>query len=222
MVKLDNVTLIGVAGTLEEKTLRAIEYSARRLKFKSIKLITPHGLKSNVCEIVKCEPLNYEQYNHFVVYRLHEYVDTDFALLVQNDGYVVNPDKWRNEFLDYDYVGAPWPMPTDGYSFRDADGNLYRVGNGGFSLRSKRLLKIPTELGLEWKEYYGNYHEDGFLCVHNRKKLEEAGCAFAPLEVAKHFSHETNVPEIQGIIPFGFHGRGNYYYAMTNNKVNRV
>ena len=27
----------------------------------------------------------------------------------------------------------------------------------------------------------------------------------APLEVAKYFSHETMIPEIQGITPFAFH-----------------
>lgn len=219
MDRLDNVTLIGVAGTLAEETLKAIEYSARKMEFAAVKLVTPHGVKSDVCEVVKCEPLNYEQYNHFVVYRLHEHVDTDFALLVQNDGYVVNPDKWRSEFLDYDYVGAPWPLPMDDYSFRDPEGNLHRVGNGGFSLRSRKLMTLPSELLLEWKEYYGNYHEDGFLCVHNRRPLEEAGCVFAPMEVAKHFSHETNMPETNNVVPFGFHGRGNYYYALTNKKV---
>lgn len=219
MVKLDNVTIVGVAGTLAEETLKAIEYSCRRVQFYAAKLITPHDVRSEVCQIVNCEPLNYEQYNHFVVYRLHEYVDTDFILLAQNDGYVVNPDKWRDEFLSYDYVGAPWPMPYDDYSFRDSDGDLYRVGNGGFSLRSLKLLKLPTYLGLEWKQYYGNYHEDGFLCVHNRKALEKAGCSFAPIEVAKKFSHEIDVPETRGVIPFGFHGRNNYYYNVTRNKV---
>lgn len=219
MVELNNVTLIGVAGTLTEQTLKAIEYSSRKVKFGAVKLITPHKLKSQSCEIVECEPLNYEQYNHFVVYRLHEYVDTDFALLVQNDGYIVNPDKWREDFLLYDYIGAPWPMPTDDYSFRDPEGNIHRVGNGGFSLRSNKLLKLPSLLRLEWKEYYGNYHEDGFICVHNRKALEKEGCVFAPVDVAKYFSHETNVQETSGIIPFGFHGKNNYYYRVTINKL---
>lgn len=219
MVELKNVTLIGIAGTLAEQTLKAIEYSSRKLKFGAVKLITPHKVKSKSCEIVECEPLNYEQYNHFVVYRLHEYVDTEFALLVQNDGYVVNADRWKDEFLQYDYIGAPWPMPMDEYSFRDLEGNIHRVGNGGFSLRSSKLLKLPTELGFEWKEYYGNYHEDGFICVHHRKALEKAGCIFAPIEIAKHFSHETEVPETYGTIPFGFHGRNNYYYKVTVNKL---
>ena len=36
------------------------------------------------------------------------------------------------EFLKYDYIGAPWPI--------DQDDNLKGVGNGGFSLRSKSKL----------------------------------------------------------------------------------
>jgi hypothetical protein len=221
MVQLPNVTIIGVAGTLAEQTLKAIEYSSRRIEFGAMKLITPDKLTSYGCEIIECEPLNYEQYNHFIVYRLHEYIDTEFALLVQNDGYVVNPDRWRDEFLEYDYIGAPWPYPTDNYSFRDPEGTIHRVGNGGFSLRSKKLLEVPKlyPSQLEWRDYYGNYHEDGFVCVHNRKVYENAGCKFAPIEVAAKFSHETNIPETYGTIPFGFHGRGSYYYQITKNKI---
>lgn len=221
MLTLDNVTIIGVAGTKALETLRAIDYSKRRIQFAASKLITPDDLSSQDTntEIIKCEPLNYEQYNHFVVYRLHEYVDTDYCLLVQNDGYVVYPEKWRSEFLDYDYIGAPWHLPNDSYSFRDESGTIYRVGNGGFSLRSKRLLRVPTDLSLEWKQYYGNYHEDGFICVHNRRTFELAGCKFAPLEIAKYFSHESKIPETEGILPFGFHGKDSYHYITTNKKV---
>lgn len=221
MVELNNVTIIGVAGTMAEETLKAIKYSLGKVKFGAAKLITPHKLKSDFCEIIECSPLNYEQYNHFVVFKLHKYVDTDFALLVQNDGYVVNPLEWKPEFLEYDYIGAPWPYPTDDFSFRDPYGNIQRVGNGGFSLRSKRLLEVPEKLDspLVWKEYYGNYHEDGFICVHNRQAYENAGCKFAPIEVARHFSQEVNIPENGGAMPFGFHGKGNYYYTVTQKKV---
>lgn len=219
MVDLNNVTIIGVAGTMAEETLKAIRYSSTKVKFGATKLITPHKLKSHFCEIIECEPLNYEQYNHFVVFRLHEYVHTDFALLVQNDGYVVNPFAWRNEFFEYDYIGAPWPYPADTFSFRDPYGNIQRVGNGGFSLRSKKLLEVPKHHHLEWREYYGNYHEDGFVCVHNKKVYENAGCKFAPIEVASKFSHETEIAETSSTIPFGFHGKRNYYYKTTINKL---
>lgn len=219
MIELPNVTIIAVAGTKAIETLKAIKYSCRDIKFGASKLITPDKIEDSEVEIINCEPLNYEQYNHFIVYRLHEYVDTEFALLVQNDGYVVNPEEWREDFLNYDYIGAIWPLPKDDFSFRDPYGNIQRVGNGGFSLRSKKLLSIAKQLDLEWKPYFNFYHEDGFYCVHNRKIYEDNGCKFAPMEVAKYFSQESFVEENDGEIPFGFHGKNHYYYNITQKSL---
>jgi hypothetical protein len=132
---------------------------------------------------------------------------------------VVNPDMWQDQWMQYDYIGALWPLPQDDFSFRDQDGNIQRMGNGGFTLRSKKLLCVAKELDLEWKQYYGFYHEDGFFCCHHRKTYESAGCKFAPIEVAAEFSHETMVAENYGNIPFGFHGRNNYYYQVTQKSL---
>ena len=63
--------------------------------------------------------MDLEGYSEFVIRELHKYVDTSHCLLVQWDGYVLNPKSWLPQFLDYDYIGAPW------------NGNV--VGNGGFS-----------------------------------------------------------------------------------------
>jgi hypothetical protein len=30
---------------------------------------------------------------------------------------------------------------------------------------------------------------------------------FADIDIAKYFSHECAIPEIQGIVPFAFHGK---------------
>jgi len=73
------------------------------------------------------------------------------------------------------------------------------------SLPSKQILELPSKLSLPWQAYYGNTNEDGFLCVHNRKALQEAGCRFAPLEVAKHFSKEHEIEENKGLKTFAFH-----------------
>lgn len=216
---MKNVTIIAVAGTKAVETLKAIKYSCKNLKFAAAKLITPEDLHDDEVQIIKCEPLDYEQYNHFIVYRLHEYIDTEFALIVQNDGYVINPDQWSDEFLNYDYIGAPWPLPQDDFSFRDPEGNIQRVGNGGFSLRSKKILSLAKELNLEWKSYFGYYHEDGFFSCHNRKIYEQQGCKFAPIEVASRFSHENMVEENYGKIPFGFHGKNHYYYNLTQKSL---
>ena len=41
---------------------------------------------------------------------------TPHVLLIQWDGFVVNPSAWSDEFLDFDYVGARWGWPTDGHT----------------------------------------------------------------------------------------------------------
>src|SRR4029450_12207204 len=69
-------------------------------------------------------------YSRFVMKRLVEHVDTAYVLVTQWGGYAVRPDAWRGEFLDYDYIGAVWCY----------EGKRCGVGNGGFSLRSRRLL----------------------------------------------------------------------------------
>jgi len=124
--------------------------------------------------------------------------------LVHADGFVVNPSAWRDEFLDYDYIGAPWPLPKDDFSYRDINGKIFRVGNS-VSLRSKRLLDLPIKLNLPWEPYHGFYNEDGFICGKNRHIYEANGMRFAPLDVAKYFSHETMIPEVRNIKPFAFH-----------------
>lgn len=192
MLKLPNVTLIALTGKDFPSHDEAIKKSCEGIEWGDVKVIYDYKIKS------------IDDWNKKIIYELHSYVHTDFAVLIHADGYVINPSAWRTDFLDYDYIGAPWPLPTDNYSYRTPAGELVRVGNS-ISLRSKRLLEAPTKLNLEWKPYYDNTNEDGFLCVHNRDKLIEHGCKFAPLDVAKYFSREHDIPENAGIETFAFH-----------------
>lgn len=215
MINLNNVTLLSVACIRVNESLNAIKKSKIGINFSKSKLFTSEDIVDSDVEIVKIKNLNYEEYNKFIVYELYKHIDTDYVLIVQDDGYVINPNMWRNEFFDYDYIGAPWsiPDPSDKISCRDPFGNIIRVGNGGFSFRSKKLLSIADQIGLEWKPFYGYYNEDGFYSVHNRHIYESHGCKYADVDVAKYFSHESQTPEIDGIIPFGFHGKWTKYYT---------
>lgn len=194
MLKLPDVTLVALSGIgyKQYENARAIELSCEGVEWGAVKYIQQGNIT------------NIDSWNRAVIYDLHKYIDTDFAMFVHGDGYVINPGAWKDEFLDYDFVGAPWPLPRDDYSYRTPKGELVRVGNS-VSIRSKRLLEIPSRLGLEWRNYYGNTNEDGFLCVHQRATLETNGVKFAPLEVAKYFSKEHEIEENQGIETFAFH-----------------
>lgn len=206
-LKLPNVTLVAMATRNVEETLQALIYSCKGVEFGRVKLLShysPYGLDNNVDFVRIAKIKDIDEWSYKIVYELSEYIETDFALLVHADGFVVNPSSWRDEFLNYDYIGAPWPLPSDDISYRDINGNIVRGGNS-VSLRSKRLLELPTKLKLPWEPYHGFYNEDGFICVKNRHVYESNGMKFAPLDVAKYFSHETMIPEVRNIKPFAFH-----------------
>lgn len=191
MLKLPEVTLICLTNKDFEGHKKAIDKSCEGIEFGAVKLIWDEKIKS------------IDDWNRKVVFELWKYVDTDYAILIHADGYVINPELWNPDWLRYDYIGAPWPLPRDDYSYRDVDGNIVRVGNS-VSLRSKKLMSLPELLRLDWKSYYGNTNEDGFICVHNRHILEDY-CNFAPLEVAKYFSKEHEILENKDLITFAFH-----------------
>ena len=207
ILALPQVTLIALATRDVEQTLAAIQYSRKCIDFGAVRLLshyTPFGLPSDI-DFVRVEKIkDIDEWSRKVVYELGAYVKTDFALLVHADGFVVNPQSWRPEFLEYDYIGAPWPLPKDEFSYRDINGNIVRVGNS-VSIRSKRLLHLPKTISMPWEADHGFFNEDGFICVKNRHIFEAHHMRFAPIEVARHFSHETMIPEVSGIKPFAFH-----------------
>lgn|GEM_PF-1068771 len=172
MLRLDNVTLVGIEGVDLNQMLLAAAVCQHYCRFGAVKIFTPFDYDDE--RIVRIPPLSYDDYNRFVIRSLHEHVETNHLLLIQHDGFVLNPDGWSDEFLEYDYIGAPWQF-DDGLN----------VGNGGFSLRSKRLLETASECveGPPWSP------EDRLLCRRYRKVLEEDyGIRFAPVSLASRFS----------------------------------
>jgi len=214
---LSNVTLVCVSSVQIRRSLAALAISQSRVGFGRSLFLThdipravPRGI--DVVEIDRITSI--DDYNRFVLYQLWAYVETEFCLVVQADGYVLHPERWSDEFLDFDYVGAPWPLSDSAYI--DPFGNHQQVGNGGFSLRSKRLLLVPTKVEVPWEVNHGSfyqhmnagfYSEDGNICVHNRHIFEAQGCRFAPPKVAGRFSRELRVPPFTQSRTFGYHKR---------------
>lgn len=206
-MNLPNVTLAILTSIRFEESIKALEYSCKDIEFGAVKFISdkkPDNLPPYATHEYCPNMSSIDEWNYACIYELPKHIDTEFMVLIHDDGFIVNPSSWRDEFLEYDYIGAPWPLPRDDFSFRDRDNNLIRVGNS-VSLRSKKLLDIPVDLDLEWKSFHGYYNEDGFICVNYRHRYLEQGMKFADLGVAKYFSHETMIPEIEGIKPFAFH-----------------
>lgn len=190
-ILLPKVTLCAFGSTDIEGMKKALEYSSRGIEFGDIKLI------EHPCDGI-------DAWNKAIVFDLGSYISTPYALLIHPDGFVVNPNSWNEKWLDYDYIGSPWPFPKDYYSYRDKFGVIQRVGNS-VSLRSKKLLDLPRKLNMEWKSYHGFYNEDGYISVNMRHVFEEHGCKYAPFEEAVHFGRECPLPENKGINPFIFH-----------------
>tara|TARA_R110000796_G_scaffold58413_4_gene134859 strand:+ start:15018 stop:15680 length:663 start_codon:yes stop_codon:yes gene_type:complete len=207
MLNLNNVTLIAYTSVNLEGHIKALEYSCKGVNFGKVKLVShekPENLPDFITHELCPRMSNIDEWNYGTIYEMPKHVDTEFCLLIHDDGFVVNSESWKDEFLEYDYIGAPWPLPSDSFSFKDIKGEVIRVGNS-VSLRSKKLLDLPLETNMKWESFHGFYNEDGFICVNNRHLYIENGCKFADIDVAKYFSHETMIPEVQGIKPFVFH-----------------
>ncbi|MEG1847571.1 MAG: DUF5672 family protein [Lachnospiraceae bacterium] len=208
-LQLPQVTLVAMTSVKVKATIQALQYSMRGIDFAETILIThrkPLFLPKEITYRQIDKLTDIDCFNYKTVYDMGDYIQTPFALLVHYDGFVVHPQMWQDKFLDYDYIGSPWPLPKEGdtTTYRDIYGNLCRVGNS-VSLRSKRLMDYPKQAQVPWVGEKGYFNEDGFICCKIRHLLEAEGMSIAPLEVAKYFGHENMIPEIQGITPFVFH-----------------
>lgn len=155
-------------------------------------------------------------YNQLCLETVPRAVTSDFNLIIHPDGYPVNPEAWSDEFWQYDYIGAPWMHHQE----------HERVGNGGFSWRSRRLYQAlldwnPSRLESAWplhQRYLGrrgddppDFPEDTCLAVLFRPHLEQHyGIKFAPSDLAHQFSWELyssdNNSPWRGR-SWGFHGK---------------
>lgn len=171
MISLPNVTLFGIDSFDPSGLLRAAEICQRGIKFGKVKMITddlftkggtPHQRR--------------EDYSRFCIQDMAKYITTSHVLIIHPDGYIQDPTKWNDDWLQWDYIGATW-------GYKDNMNN----GNGGFCLRSKKLLDILARTELT------NYHpEDDIICRQLRPWLEQKfSIKFAPEEVCNKFSIEA-------------------------------
>ena len=201
---LPDVTLVAVSSVAIPATVRALRISQRGLRFGASLLLSDRAPTENIGTVDwrRIEPIrSREEYSGFMLTQLHAHIETSHALCVQWDGYVLDPQRWDSGFLDYDYIGAPWPHFPDGY----------RVGNGGFSLRSRRLLAACAEMGLT-----GDL-EDVAICRTHRAQLEKRfGLVFAPEEIALRFAWASTASRGD---EFGFHGAFNLVKHASDDEV---
>jgi hypothetical protein len=109
-------------------------------------------------------------------------IDTEIILLFQTDSIILDKSLLYN-YLEYDYVGAPWQNGM--------------VGNGGLSLRRKsKMIEICEKVDPSY-----TLHEDNYFCYQNAVLLNKPS-----YEKAKSFSIETVFHEKS----FGIHNAWRY------------
>jgi hypothetical protein len=183
---------------------RALALSTERCDFGDAVLFTDAAVHGPFRTVAIDALRSRADYSRFILKELPARVATAYALVVQWDGYVVDPRAWDPEFLRYDYIGAKWAWHTDGFT----------VGNGGFSLRSRRLLEAGADPRVSLDSGLG---EDKILCRLYRRPLEaELGMRFAPEGVAERFSYERTPPPGA---TFGFHGLFNLWRHESDDEL---
>ena len=202
MLNLDKVTLYAVDCKYYEKTILAINESLKQASFNEVIFLSdkePINLDDRI-KFIKIRNIeSLDDYSKFIIEELPNYINTEFCMSIHYDGWILNADNWKDEFLDYDYIGGPWAKDSHFLP----PGEKFRVGNGGVSIRSKKLMdtikKIAPDVG---------YHEDTLIAHTYRNHLEEAGLTFAPLDLAKYFSYEVECTDLDVTFDevFAFHG----------------
>jgi hypothetical protein len=205
--QLPAVTLVAVTGVALAATLEALRASLAQADFAEVLLLSdrPPPSKEPGISWRQIEPIrSRDDYSRFMLRGLVEHIRTPHALCVQWDGYVLDGSAWDPAFLEYDYVGASWPHFHDDHN----------VGNGGFSLRSRRVLEASRELPLD-----PPLIEDVIICRRCRPDLERQGIRFAPEAVASRFSYERMPPRGD---EFGFHGSFNLVRLLPADQALRL
>jgi hypothetical protein len=207
-IKLPTVTLIGIDCVDIERLITAAKICTEHFEFGAVKLLS--SKESSNWDITKIPDIpSIEDYSKFMITELDQYVDTPHAIIFQYDGFILNPNAWTDEFLKYDYIGAPWNMQQwliDKFDLPQEALGKTIVGNGGFCLRSKKFISLCAELAREGK--FARYNpEDLAVCVIYRRLFDEKEIQFAPPELARQFSFEGEGLDKEGWDgQFGFHG----------------
>lgn len=204
-IQLNNVTLLGIDCINPSRLQKVMDLCEEKISFAESKILSSDYIDDT--RLVKINRISsHEDFSKFCLSDLKKYVDTEFVLLVQWDGFILNPDSWTNDFLDYDYIGSPWVVKD--WSINDFDfpeelrGKLV-VGNGGFCIRSKKFLEVSSMLYNNG--YIKRFHpEDIALSVWYRQIFENEGIKFASTELARRFSIEGG--DYTYTNQFGFHG----------------
>jgi hypothetical protein len=203
-----------IADTYPDKRVArfAVERTLREFPVDQCLLLSDSSFVAGAKHICIDPLASLSSYNELILDRLASWTDCDGYLVIQWDGFVVEGQRWRAEFLDCDYIGAPWA-------------HLGRaVGAGGFSLRSRNLIEVLHELRSQEAARDIVTAEDVQISFKYRDMLEAYGLRFARAEIASAFAFERplTVPDrrpVAGQNAFGFHGVFNFPLVLAEDEI---
>lgn len=217
IANLSGVTVVAASSVNVGATARALARTLDIVDADEALLFTDQpcaSLPENV-RVISIAPLrSTKDYSRFILRELHRWIETSHCMVIQWDGFPVHSERWNPEFLNFDYIGAPWPQFRDGRN----------VGNGGFSLRSRRLLHACLDPRFD----DDGGAEDIVIARRNRKFLEiEHGIRFADTEMAARFSVERPLGSRANHAKalndaFGFHGVFNMVPVLGENAFSAI
>ena len=199
--KLSDVTVCAADSVSPDLAGRALDICMARCAFADAILFSDGAAAGTFRHVSIPRLTSLDDYSRFCLKEMGGHITTAYALVVQWDGYVVDAAAWDKRWRTYDYVGAP--IYRDGRAV---------VGNGGFSLRSAKLMQALAALPV-----VPGVNEDWTISEILRPTLErDFGIRFAPVELATGFSYEQRHP---GRATFGFHGQTNFFRHETDAEV---
>ena len=194
-LRLPDVTLCCVDSAYYDLAAKALRTTLSKCEFARCLFMSDRDCGVAGADFVPIKRIaSLAAYSNFMVHHLHEHIDTSHALVMQYDGFVLNPAAWDPAFLTYDYIGPAVRLP-----------GAIAGGIGGFSLRSRKLLAALRDdpLAKAYDAAHAPYAEDIAICCAMRRQLESAhGIRFAPADVADRFAAEAIAPTAR---TFGFH-----------------
>ena len=210
-IQLPNVTLLTITSTELDMTNLSMKISLQNIDFADAKFVShevPKKKYPDINYILLKKKIDITEYNRIVIEDLHKYFNTSHCLILQADSFVVNSDLWKDEFLKFDYIGAPWPNKIKVNSDLILDVKKNPVGNGGFSLRSHKLAKVTAKINYNSLNFPIK-SEDIIICHYLYKEMTEQGIHFASPKLASQFSMEniSHLYDQDVNSVFGFHGK---------------
>ena len=111
MNSVKDITIVAVSDIKIKKTINAILTSSKKLDplesiFFTSKVLKINSYQKQYIKKIKINPINsIKDYSNFIIYSLHKYIRTKYVLIVQWDGFIINPKKWEAISL-----GHLWPL----------------------------------------------------------------------------------------------------------------